>query len=336
MTSLSRRYIRGAVAIVAAALCFCVTAVRLDAHRTVVSSFTYSKHVRPILEARCGSCHRDLLIYENARAFPFGLQRVLLSGITSPSIADAVAPRAEHQSLSLLEFDTLMTWSAGGTPEDGVKPHQPHQGEHGGLFVEGPGDAVHLEAVFQAQRRFRLYASDPAGAPLPADRLRSIAARVTASGVETALTASADRPYLEARIATQRLPATFTLIVKTSAAGEEQRLNLTFVDFGIEPPESTVLPTIIPPTADGFLAAIQEQTKEAEKMSAAGRYGQLFIPAGHLRDLLLAMKPGRALDRAMRAVWLVHLSGDDGSPLQARTAVAELRKSVDQLSGYFK
>jgi hypothetical protein len=195
---------------------------------------------------------------------------------------------------------------------------------------------VHLEGVFQEQRRFRLYVGDPAGAALPAERLRSVSARVIASGVETALTPSSGGPYLEARIATQRLPATFTLIVKPSPTAEEQRVNLTFVDLGVEPLDAAVPPTIIPRTVAGILAAIEEQTRAAEKLSAAGGYGQLFIPAGHLRDLLLAMPPQSGLAPAMRAAWLVHLSGDDGSPRQARTAVGELRKAIDQLSGYFK
>jgi hypothetical protein len=331
VTSLSRRWIAGAAAVIAAALCFGVASVRLDAHQTVISPFTYSKDVRPILLMRCGSCHADLLNYEGARRFPFGLQRVLLSGMTTPSLADGVALRPEHQALSMIEFDTLMTWSAGGTPEEGVKPHMPHRGEHGGMFVAGAGDAVHLEAVFQEQRRFRVYVSDPSGAPLGAEQLRALQVRVGVAGVESALATSADGPYLEARIATQSLPATFTLIVKASAGGE-QRLNLTFGGFSVEPVDATVPPTVIPKTTPGVLVAIQEQTNAAEKLAAAGGYGQLYIPASHLRELLLAMPPHRSLEKAMRATWLVHLSGDDGSPAQSRAATGELRKAIDQLT----
>src|SRR5258705_2822762 len=123
-----------------------------------------------------------LLSYDAARQFPFGLQRVLLSGITTPSIADGVPARSEHQSLSPIEFDTLMTWAAGGTPEEGIRAHRAHQGEHGGIFVADAGDTVHVEAVFQEQRRFRVYVSDPFGAPL-----RLPGARVIVGGVASSL-----------------------------------------------------------------------------------------------------------------------------------------------------
>ena len=108
------------------------------AHRTVISQYTYSEHVRPILEARCGGCHRGtdaisvpLLRYEEARRQSWRMQQELLSGRMPPWDADESGePLKGAARLTPHEFDVLMTWAAGGTPEGvatapGVGPADP-------------------------------------------------------------------------------------------------------------------------------------------------------------------------------------------------------------------
>jgi hypothetical protein len=128
------------------ALFLALAAVRPQAHKTVVSKFTYYQDVLPILEARCGRCHVDggvaptLLTYDAARSFPWGIQQALLSRRMPPWGADdGLAAIKGHQSLSIVEFDTLMTWAAGGTPEGTARTSsiRPQQG-----WPLGPPDLI--------------------------------------------------------------------------------------------------------------------------------------------------------------------------------------------------
>jgi hypothetical protein len=111
------------VAVVAAGVLWAAWPDRPLAHKTVISKFTYYQDVLPILQARCASCHRDqgvarnLLTYEAAANFPWGIQQELLSRRMPPWPASpGLAPIKGHQWLSPTEFDTLITWAAGGTP----------------------------------------------------------------------------------------------------------------------------------------------------------------------------------------------------------------------------
>jgi hypothetical protein len=304
--------------------------------------------VRPILEARCASCHNrgsaaPLMTYEAAADARTGIQMALLAGLVTPSLADAAAPRAEHRALTMLELHTLMTWSAGGAPEAGVRPpHQPHTAHHGGVFFETGGDTVHMELVWQEQRRVRIYLSDAFGEPLagPPPRVRV----VTADQVSAPFVAAATGEYLEARIATQRLPATLQVMVTAPGAAEERSFGFVLSALGTEPFDFTVPPTEIPPTRAAVLDAIGTQVKAAEELVAAGAFGRLYLPATHLRNLLLALpsRPEasipdrRALEpqllHALRLAWLIHLSGDVGSPVQTRATMTELRRAVDALA----
>lgn len=112
----------GAAAVLAA-LVWAAWPERAAAHKTVISKFTYFQDVLPILQARCGSCHRDggvagtLLTYDVAKVFPWGLEQELLSRRMPPwPVAAGLAPIKGHEWLSPREFDTLITWAAGGTP----------------------------------------------------------------------------------------------------------------------------------------------------------------------------------------------------------------------------
>lgn len=319
----------------------------IAAHKTVVSPFTFSADVLPILQARCLSCHGAsgpggrLDSYDAAKTFPFGIQQALLAGLTTPSLADDVKVRPEHALLPMIEFDTLMTWIAGGTPEAGVAPpHKSHTADFGGITIPVDGDRTHLELVWQEQRRVRLHVSDVHGAPLPADQLRAWQARVVtdADNLQSRFAVAAGGEGLEARIATQRLPATMRVFF-TPPDAAEQEFGMLFNMLSQPPPDFTVTPIAIPEQAPAMLALVDEHTRAAERMAEAGDLSSLYVPTTHLRDLLLALRRDAAgarheprLGRAMRAVWLLHLSGDLGTPAQARAGASELRRAVAELA----
>lgn len=93
------------------------------AHRTVISQYTFTQDVRPVLLARCGACHGDegptpLLRYREARALSWRMQQELLTGRMPPwDPDDSGAPLQGSRRLTPREFDVLMTWAAGGAPE---------------------------------------------------------------------------------------------------------------------------------------------------------------------------------------------------------------------------
>src|SRR6185503_19714201 len=140
----------------------------LSAHKTVVSSFTYYQDIRPLMEKQCASCHDQrgrapmLLRYDDAVAAYPAIERALLQ-----------QSRPEHGSqLAHVEFDRVMTWAAGGTPEGerppGAPPpapkrHATHGGQLGGLLVPLAGDTLHAEAVFSEQRRLRVVVTTTSG-----------------------------------------------------------------------------------------------------------------------------------------------------------------------------
>lgn len=121
---MSVRAIRATFALAAVVLCACV-GIPARAHRTVVSQYTFNKDVRPILESRCGRCHADdgpapaaLLRYTEARRHSWRMQQELLTGRMPPWDADDSGEAIQNATrLTAHEFDVLMTWAAGGTPE---------------------------------------------------------------------------------------------------------------------------------------------------------------------------------------------------------------------------
>jgi hypothetical protein len=151
--SLPRLVTSGAVVIATAALFF-LAAGRVIAHKTVVSPYTYYADIRPIVERRCASCHngtaRPSFTFDLAAVWPYNFQRSLL---THP---------AGIERVTVAEFDTLLTWSAGGSPE-GTRPsgapvselpkrHGSHGGEQGGAMLVMFDDTMHAELVWQEQR----------------------------------------------------------------------------------------------------------------------------------------------------------------------------------------
>jgi hypothetical protein len=232
--------------------------------------------------------------------------------------------------------------------QDRSRRHAVHSGQHGGILLPIANDTLHVEGVFQEQRRFRVYVTHPSGQPLAPGELQSLRLQVAdEAGRASPLIVSGDGQYLEARIATQPLPAALTIVVPPGDA-EGERLGMLFTAYSAEPSSFDVAPTVIPHDLKGVLQAIRAQVQATIAMTQAGAFGQVYEPATHIRDLLLALRPyvrkleGRrqgaadaAIMEAVRSSWLVHVSGDVGTPQQTSAAVEELRRAFNVLCRTF-
>ena len=326
-----------------AALSLFALTARVGAHKTVVSPFTFYAHVKPIIDRRCASCHTGaprppVLTFDVAAERPYGFQQSLLA---HPPGIDAV---------TVVEFDTLMTWSAGGSPEGARPPgapvsqlprrHAPHAGEHGGAMLAMFGDTQHVEAVWEEQRRFRIYISNTEGQLLAPRALRNWQVRVTGPSRQPAIASpSADGEYFEARIPSTPLPGTFTV----SAArpdGSEDAVTITFTSNSKPPPDLTLMPTVIPPAPALIVAALNDHAAVAQRMVAEFQYASLYVPTTRVRDLAVALTPSgasqsAALQRLIRATWALHLAGDAGSPQEARQAAERFNAAMEGFAAAF-
>jgi hypothetical protein len=95
-----------------------------SAHKGLVSPYTYTEHVFPILRDRCGACHfaggaaqMSLLTYDAAAPWAEAIRRQLLSEVM-PAEFGAVPEASGHPGgvLTPRELDVLLTWTAGGAP----------------------------------------------------------------------------------------------------------------------------------------------------------------------------------------------------------------------------
>jgi hypothetical protein len=95
-----------------------------DAHTPVLSPYTYSQHVLPILQAHCGQCHRpggvgpmSLLTHAEAVPWAESIRVELIAGHMPPWPVEAPRGRFQHaQVLSGKDMNVLLTWASGGTP----------------------------------------------------------------------------------------------------------------------------------------------------------------------------------------------------------------------------
>lgn len=234
------------------------------------------------------------------------------------------------------------------TAQDTMPRHGSHGSQHGGIVLPVANDTLHLEGVFQEQRRFRIYVTDAVGRPLSPSALRALKLQVSDdAGRVSPLVVSDDGLHLEARIATQTFPTAISVIVP-ALDGTTEQLGMLFTAYTIEPESFEVPPTEIPSTLKGVLEALREQVRAAMELAAERDVGQLYVPTTHARELLLALVPHAAnldaarrrsaeaaIAAALRASWLTHLSGDIGTPTQSSSAVNELRRAFNELCSTF-
>ena len=111
------------LAAVAAVATACQLAgIRLDAHRTAASPYTFYRDVLPIVEARCVRCHSDTSVsglslanFESARQSSWPMRQRLMRGHMPPWFADG--PFRSPDAVTARELNVLLTWAAGGAPE---------------------------------------------------------------------------------------------------------------------------------------------------------------------------------------------------------------------------
>ena len=90
----------------------------------MLSPYTYSQHVFPILQAHCGPCHRpggvgpmSLLTHAEAVPWAESIRVELIAGHMPPWPVEAPRGRFQHaQGLSGKDMNVLLTWASGGTP----------------------------------------------------------------------------------------------------------------------------------------------------------------------------------------------------------------------------
>jgi mono/diheme cytochrome c family protein len=131
----------------------------LAAHTPITTRFNYRRDVLPIVERRCGSCHRpggigpmSLLSYEAARPWAAAIRAEVLAGRMPPWPIEEGLRFAGERALSAREIDVIADWTSGGAPEgraeDGAgalfpgasfasKPLPPPEPESSGAAAEG-------------------------------------------------------------------------------------------------------------------------------------------------------------------------------------------------------
>ncbi len=99
--------------------------IPLEAHKPTKTRFTYHRDVRPIFEARCGSCHRaggiapmSLLSYRETFPWAVSIKTRVLALSMPPWFADErYGAFRDPSTRSATEVDTIVDWCLGGTPE---------------------------------------------------------------------------------------------------------------------------------------------------------------------------------------------------------------------------
>ena len=207
------------------------------------------------------------------------------------------------------------------------------------------GDTLHVEGVWSEQRRFRVYVTDVAGEPLPIAQLRQLAGEVIApSGAASPLAATGGE-FLEARIATVTAPAQFSVVIK-GAQRVDDVIGMHFVSYSAPPAELDIPTTRVPPTAAEIVASILEQQSVVNELIGGGKYGQLYVPTTHVRNLVLALASSpessgsvsrvAAVRQLMVATWQLHLDGDNNGPFEVRRAATRFDDAVAAVADAFR
>jgi hypothetical protein len=115
-----RKWLAAACALLAAAISSSAPA---NAHRTIVSPYTYYRDALPIFQRHCGRCHSEtsvsgisLLRFDDARSRTWAIRQSLISGRMPPWFSDGDAIK-RPAPMTARELDVLMTWASGGAPE---------------------------------------------------------------------------------------------------------------------------------------------------------------------------------------------------------------------------
>lgn len=119
-------------------LCALLATQSGEAHKKVTSRFNYNDHVFPIFRARCSQCHvkdgvapMSLVTYQDAFPWAESLRLELLAAelpsepAAPASLTNEKFVKTAHTRLSPREFDTVMEWATGGTPQGNLDQQLP-------------------------------------------------------------------------------------------------------------------------------------------------------------------------------------------------------------------
>jgi hypothetical protein len=227
--------------------------------------------------------------------------------------------------------------------------HSLHNPKHGGIFFPAAQDTLHIEGVWPAQRLFKLYLYDEVDRPLAPARVRGIHAWIEAKGQQVPLIPAADGSFLVARVPPMSVPAQIPVQIRLTEGAEPEGFYFTFADYSDEQALGFSLePTVIPATSAGVVAALRGDGREAETLVARHENAFVFAPATRGKDHALALErflpqlaAGRrpraaaAIRAVVRAAWLLHTAGDDGTADQVSAAAAGFRAAIDEAAAAF-
>ena len=235
--------------------------------------------------------------------------------------------------------------------------HANHNPRHGGLFFMAPDLWHHLEATYSRDETFRVYLYDDYTKPLAPDLLKRVTGRVvmketfdsatrTTKELSVApLALSADGEYFEARVGRIRLPAEMAAKLKFTRDTEEYRFDFAFPDFSADTspapggPASSLFE--VPDDPADVLTLLGERVKIIGDLVQKGAFGEVWVPAFQAKDLALALdvrtrtlpRPRRAkatlaVERLVRAAWMLDASGDTGNRADVEQAYAALTRAA--------
>jgi hypothetical protein len=244
--------------------------------------------------------------------------------------------------------------------------HANHNPRHGGMFFMAPDLWHHLEGVYAQDGMFRVYLYDDYTKPLAADQAQLVngrvvlketfdaATRTTTELVAMPLKLSAGGEYLEARVGRVPLPAEMTAKLKFKGDTPEFRFDFAFPEFSVDrslappPGELSQAQLEVPNRVGEILSLLSDRVRLIGDLVRKGAFGEVWVPAFQAKDLGLALdvrnrelpiqRRGRAasaVDRLVRAAWLLDAYGDLGNRTQVEGAYSAFSSASADVQAAF-
>jgi hypothetical protein len=242
--------------------------------------------------------------------------------------------------------------------------HANHNPRHGGLFFMAPDLWHHLEGVYSPDEMFRVYLYDDYTKPLAPDLAKQVAGRVvlketfdpaTRTTKELAaapLVLAAGGEFLEAHVGKLKLPAEMTAKLKFTRDTQEYRFDFAFPEFSAETtsgPGTSAAPLFeVPDDAGEILKLFGERMALIGDLVRKGAFGEVWVPAFQAKDLALALdvrtrtlppaergKATDAVERLVRAAWMIDAAGDTGNRAEVEEAYTALSRAGAEVQAIF-
>jgi Heavy metal binding domain len=268
----------------------------------------YTCPVHAVIEqskpGKCNICSRDLLQKTAALTFTC----------------------AGNRELSHLEPGKCADGSA-MVPRYTQRPHGDHNPKHGGVFFMAPDNWHHLEGVYPAPGRFRVYVYDDFSKPLGREQARKVRGRVvtkeafdpktgtTRELASTPLVLARNGAFLEARIEQLALPAKLTAKITFSPDNKESRFDFAFPAYSrdVPPADQTTSASFTAPVGpvapaaplapaapvasvvpSSLLTDLKAQRADIDSLLQTGSVGGVYVPALRAKDLALEIQAAQS------------------------------------------